>query len=862
MAPKHDHFPAAAPGNRLLPLVTVLFIGSGCAALIYEIVWFQMLSLVIGSSAVSLGVLLGTFMGGMCLGSLLLPRWISPQHHPLRVYAWLELGIGVIGVAVLLGMPAIEQLYAAVGGHGPSAIAMRGVIAAICLLPPTLLMGATLPAVARWVEATPSGIAWLGFFYGGNLAGAVLGCLVAGFYLLRVYDMAIATYVAAAVNLAVALLALAIATRTPIVATNASADLEDTRRSPPESAPSAWTAYLAIALSGCAALGAEVIWTRQLSLLLGGTVYTFSIILAIFLVGLGIGSSAGALLSRTAVRPRTSLGFCQLLLTVAITWTAWQLARSLPYWPINPYLTRNSWDALQLDLVRVAWSILPAALLWGASFPLALASVAAPGQDPGRLVGGVYAANTIGAIVGALAFSIVLVGQLGTQDSQRLLILCSTTAALLVLVPALWQSSRHAPRDEPVANHRATDGLISRSRPAERVPRATMPVALGILAGVLLAALLVWSLPPVSRELIAHGRNTPLEVGNGQFIYVGEGMNSSVAVTELASGVRNFHVSGKIEASSEPQDMRLQRMLGHLPALVHPEPKSVLVVGCGAGVTAGSFMAYPSVKRIVICEIEPLIPRVVARHFGLENHNVVGDKALDSGLVEVIYDDARHYILTTDEKFDIITSDPINPWVKGAATLYTEEYFNLCKRRLAPGGVITQWVPLYESNAPAVKSELATFLRVFPGATVWSNDYQGQGYDVVLLGSSEPTRIDIARLHQRLERLDHTLVAYSLGDVGFSSALDLLATYAAQADDLKTWLADAQINRDRNLRLQYLAGLGANEHSEGAILAAMKAERKFPEKLFAVSAENLPILKRRIGFGERKKLTSEQPAEE
>ena len=171
-------------------------------------------------------------------------------------------------------------------------------------------------------------------------------------------------------------------------------------------------------------------------------------------------------------------------------------------------------------------------------------------------------------------------------------------------------------------------------------------------------------------------------------------------------------------------------------------------------------------------------------------------------------------------------------------------------------------MPLYESNAAAVKSELATFLRVFPGATVWSNDYQGQGYDVVLLGDSEPTRIDIAELHQRLERLDHTLVAYSLGDVGFGSALDLLATYAAHDNDLKAWLADAQINRDRNLRLQYLAGLGANEHSEWAILATMKANRRFPEKLFAVSEENLPILKRRLGFGERKKLPSEQPSEE
>jgi spermidine synthase len=542
-------------------------------------------------------------------------------------------------------------------------------------------------------------------------------------------------------------------------------------------------------------------------------------------------------MSRTNVPPRLALGSCQLLLAVAIAWTAWLLSKSLPYWPIDPILARSSWDALQLDLVRVAWAILPAAMLWGASFPLAIASVAAPGQDPGRLVGGVYAANTIGAIIGALAFSIVLVGQIGTQDSQRLLILCSATAALLVMVPALW------PREGAAREGEA---------PAE--PRSPRPMvgAVSLFVGILLAGWFVWSLPAVSRDLIAYGRNTALQAGEGQFVFVGEGMNSSVAVTELTSGVRNFHVSGKIEASSEPQDMRLQRMLGHLPALIHPEPKSVLVVGCGAGVTAGSFVAYPSVERIVICEIEPLIPRVVARHFGLENHDVVGDKALEKGLVEIVYDDARHYILTTDEQFDIITSDPINPWVKGAATLYTEEYFELCKRRLKPGGVITQWVPLYESNAPAVKSELATFLRVFPAATVWSNDVNGQGYDVVLLGANEPTQINIEKLQARLDRVDHTLVAYSLGDVGFGSALDLLASYAAQADDLKGWLADAQINRDRNLRLQYLAGLGANEHSEGPILAAMVAQRQFPDKLFAVSAENLPVLKRRLGFKKAK----------
>ena len=190
----------ASPRHRFLPLLLVLFVASGCSALIYEIVWFQLLQLVIGSSAISLGILLATFMGGMCLGSLLLPHIISRGKHPLRVYALLEFGIGVIGVAVLFAVPYVDRLYTANVGPGLAGIPWRGAVAALCLLPPTLLMGATLPAIARWVEATPRGVSWLGFFYGGNIAGAVFGCLLAGFYLLRVHDMAVATYVAAAIN--------------------------------------------------------------------------------------------------------------------------------------------------------------------------------------------------------------------------------------------------------------------------------------------------------------------------------------------------------------------------------------------------------------------------------------------------------------------------------------------------------------------------------------------------------------------------------------------------------------------------------------------------------------------------------------
>ncbi len=204
--------------------------------------------------------------------------------------------------------------------------------------------------------------------------------------------------------------------------------------------------YTAIGLSGLCALGAEVIWTRLLSLMLGGTVYTFSMILAVFLVGLGIGSGFGARLGRTSSCPRVVLGICQLLLSGAVAWAAWQLGRSLPYWPILPALSANPWFNFQLDLVRCLWAILPAACLWGASFPLALAAVASleqdpeenPWQDPGRLVGRVYAANTVGAIIGAVAFSIVFIGWLGTQQSQRLLILFTALSALLALLPAAW----------------------------------------------------------------------------------------------------------------------------------------------------------------------------------------------------------------------------------------------------------------------------------------------------------------------------------------------------------------------------------------------------------------------------------------
>jgi spermidine synthase len=780
--------------KRYLPLILVLFVGSGCAALIYEIVWFQVLQLVIGSSAVSLAILLGTFMGGMCAGSLLLAKFVSATRHPLAVVARLEGLIGACGAALVFLLPLVSHASA--------------VMCVLLLLPPTILMGATLPAMSRYVKATPSGVSWLGFFYGGNIVGAVVGCVTAGFYLLPRFDLSTAAFVAVGINLTVAALGIVLSRSAPY-------DVPDTgveRASPIRWAPRG--VYAAIALSGLTALGAEVVWTRLLSLMFGATTYAFSIILGVFLVGLGFGSLAGSWMARDAKHPRVILGWIQLFLAFATAWGAFMIARELPWWPLDERLTPGSWIVFQVDLARTLFAVLPGAVLWGASFPLALAAAsegmkADSNSDAGRMVGRVYAANTLGAIVGSVITGLVLIPWIGTKGAQQVFIVVSAVSGVLAIGPLLFR-------------------------------RTAIAVATGVLAvaGLVLAS----QVPVVPVGLIAWGRSLSWQ-GTPHALDWAEGMNSSIAVTEELGGYRSFHVSGKVEASTEPQDMRLQRLLGHLSALMHEHPKNVLVVGFGAGVTAGAISIHPTVERMVICEMEPLIPKIVSKYFSDANYSVAENRK-----VSIVYDDARHYVLTTREKFDVITSDPIHPWVKGSAALYTQEYFEHVKARLNPGGVVTQWVPLYESTPDVVRSEMATFFSVFPNGTVWRNDNRnGSGYDVVLVArlDDEPAikPIDVDALQARIMQPEYAPVMESLKEVDFGSAFDMLRTYSGRSTDLAPWLGGAEINRDRNLRLQYLAGLGYNAFLGTQIRNEILTFRTFPADMFTGSPTSIAQLR-------------------
>jgi spermidine synthase len=427
----------------------------------------------------------------------------------------------------------------------------------------------------------------------------------------------------------------------------------------------------------------------------------------------------------------------------------------------------------------------------------------------------------------------------------------AAAAALLALMPLLWR----------------TPGALRLGG------AAALAAAMGVAGG------LAWCLTPVPWPVVAFGRQTaswltrsapgivkevPSGPGNPDFFctYVGEGTNVSVAVTMTRQGVQSFHGAGKVQASTSNDDMRLQRMLGHIPALLHKKPESVLVVACGAGITAGSFVIHPDVRRIVICDIEPLVPTTVTPMFGRENYHVVDGIAranphsVNGKQVEVVYDDGRHFLRTTREKFDIITSDPIDPWVKGCAALNTVEYYRMCRDHLNPGGSVCLWIPLYESNLDTAKSVIATFFQVFPQGILWSNDRKGYGYDAVLFGQVEPTVIDVDLLQRRLDRPDHERVKQSLRDVGFGElkpapdgqmvrqeAIDLLATYCGQAPLLQEWSRGAQINTDHNLRLQYLAGMWLNSSMGPRILSSILAYYRFPDRTFVGSPESIRALK-------------------
>ncbi len=781
----------------------LLFIGSGCAALIYEIIWFHLLRLVIGASSVSMGIVLATFMGGMCIGSLLLPMVVSSRFHPFKVYACLELGIGLIGATLPHWMPWLADWYLSAADASGQDLLARSLVASGCLLPATILMGATLPAIARWVRSTPVGLSRMGLFYGMNTLGAVLGCFVAGFLLLPQTDIIYASYVAAAINGIVALAAWSLANSMAYVPNADAAILPQTTRAAEVTSPNAPVVVcVAVGLSGFAALSAEVIWTRLLALMYGATTYTFAIILMVFLAGIGIGSTVAANMARTTDRPLRWLALCQLALLPALMIAHTVITRIVPHWPPDVSGPFYVYFIFLHDTLRTFVSVFPAAALWGATFSFAIAAVGQGQSDTGRLVGQLYASNTLGAVFGSLLTSLWLVPAIGSQRTQQLMILVSAAAATLVLY----------------ADRSRTD--LAPSTESQNLTWLKSKHSRWAIAGLTIASVAL--LLPLPHGILGNSI-MPYAWKDFSHVYEKESQNTAVVVMkELSTGIHSLCVSGKVEASTNPDDLRCQRMLGHLAALIHPQPKNSLTVGLGAGTTAGSFVLYPEVEKILVCEIEPAIVEAASGFFAKENHHVVTDPR-----TEIIIDDARHFMATIDEKFDIISSDSIHPWVRGSAVLYSREYYELCRARLNPGGVFVQWIPLYQTDMLTVSCELATFLDVFPHASLWSSGAErNHGYDIIAVGQIDPAPLDLEKLQRRIASNPDLKAA--LDEVRLGSVLSLFKHYVGRGSDLGEVLAGAEINQESSMKLEYMAGMASHFQAPDAILRLIIAPLRYP----------------------------------
>jgi spermidine synthase len=769
-----------------------LFAATGAATLIYLTVWCQMLQVVVGSATVAAGIVLGIFTSGMSLGIVIAPRVVSSRRKPAHVIPLLQFGIAAVSLAVPGGLHYIDNLYS---------LWLRAIVAAILLLIPAVLTGALFRLSSRGSEIQPTG-----YLYASALAGAAAGCGLSGFYLLRLYDVTVASVVAAGINVCAAVLGTGVSRK----------HLPQSQDISTAQVRSVW---ISIGLSNCAALGAHATWKRLLAVELTTSIYTFPLVLSLFLVGLAMGAFAGlAMVHRSRER---HFAICQILATLFVAWSAFTLTEVLPYWPVDPKLAATPWAGFQIDVFRLIWLVLPAVFMWGASLPLAGAAAGTGVRVDSWAV--------VGAGIGAAFFGPLLIPWLGIKVTQQLIIAISTFAAAF-----------------------ATAVL----------PRRAAAILFTLFTLVGGAALIfVVSLTPAA--VIAYGPSlasklsTTDSVTRDYFVpkvlIAHEGPDASIAVSETSTGVRNFHLDGKIQSSSTRQDLRLPRMLGHLTGLLHARPRTVLIAGLGAALTAGSFSNHPTVEKIVVCETDPRIARMIPEWFARQNTNVMDDPRL-----QIINDDARHYLLTTQEKFDIITFEPTRQLAQRPAGILTDEYFELVQRHLNPGGIFAEAIPLHQNSESGVKTSLATFFETFPTGTVWSNDVGGTGHDLIVLGGSASIAINIDAIRERLHHPNHADVLRSLQETGFRSAIELLATYELSGSDIAPWLKDTQINSDRNLRVQYLAGLSVDRPNETSIYNSLVVYRHPQRERFTGSQDALTELNHAIDQRKPRTLSASQ----
>ncbi len=719
---------------------------SGMCALVYQVAWTRELRLVFGASTAASAAVLAVFMGGLGLGGALFGGRADRHRNALALYASLEIGVSLLAAASPFLVKLARALYVALGGTSalgaPVATATRLLLAVLVLGGPTLLMGGTLPAAARAVETdADGGRTQLAVLYGANTLGAVLGAALSNFLLLEVMGTRLTLWLACLVNLLVGVVARSMARAQPderaaaIEALHASRALRapDATRAPlatsladaPASSPAPRAVVMAAAaLVGFAFLLMELVWYRMLAPILGGSSYTFGLVLAVALSGIGAGSALYAT-RRDGARSPTIAAF-------ALTCALEALFLALPFaLGDRVALLAHAGRALAsfgFGGLVVGWTVvtaivvLPAAVVAGYQFPQLIALLGEGRASVGRDVGQAYLANTLGAIVGSLAGGFGLLPALSAPGCWRLAVALLATFALVAVALEL-RKARGAPRLLPIAGLAAVAcaAMLARGptalwrHGAIGAGRSSLPL------GSALAA----------RFKVENDTNAAL-------LWEVEGVESSVALLDAVA--LQFVVNGKTDGGTDAEDLPTEIFAGLLGAALHPAPKRALVVGLGTGATAGWLGVVPGMERVDAVELEPAIAHVAAECAPINQH------VLEQANVRLSFGDAREVLLTTKERYDLVVSEPSNPYRAGIAGLFTRDFYLAAERRLAPSGIFLQWVQSYEVDGHDVAGALATLHSVFPVVSVWVT----ADTDFILVASREPIAIDEAALRARL----------------------------------------------------------------------------------------------------------------
>ncbi|PTL81193.1 fused MFS/spermidine synthase [Vitiosangium sp. GDMCC 1.1324] len=764
---------------RVFAAVGLLFVASGMSGLVFEVIWVRYLTLVVGHTTFAASLVVSAFLAGLVLGSLGLGRLADGLKRPLLAYGLLEAATGLLALGITRVLATLPEWLSALGLPGGGPMPLRGVLAFLLVLPPTFVMGGTLPVLMRFVARELEGLGRsFGVLYSLNTLGAALGCGLAGFYLIGAVGLWRTAALAAGLNLLVGLAVylLHLWLRPEPLSATAPAPASSSETSEASSVFHGARRTLlvaAFALCGFASISYEVLWFRVLSTSLDSTTYAFTILLVTFLLGLVIGGLVYSLKLAGRVRELELFVSVEALLSFAGLMSLALLGMSRP---VNQMLSGvvGGWgpNAVYVGmLLHAALVILVPASLIGVIFPLVVQLTTRHVASAASNVGLLYSVNTLGGIVGSLLVGFVLVPAVGTQ--WTFVLVCALNMALALGVQALDSQARPSARRSMWAG------------------AALLAVAVVMVPGDLLV-----------RAFAEHV--------DSRVRFVREGVDGALAVLEYDnasvcdSGLyacgpgcreKSFRhqqlLFGSVSyANTALPRKRYMATLAHLPMLMHPEPKEVLQVCFGTGSTAGSFTSHPGLRSLTIVDTNPDV-LAAAPHFAEHNHGAAEDPR-----THVVFDDGRHFLLSTQGRYDVISFEPPPPRSAGVVSLYTTEFYREVKQRLAPGGVLAQWIPLQQQPDNLTRGMVASLLEAFSEVTLWIPS----DYEAVLVAGDRPLAVDVAGWEARWAQAS---VARSLADVGFTSPYGLLGTYVAGTEALRRWTQGSAPVTDDHPAVEY-----------------------------------------------------------